>query len=62
MEQQIKKTLLHAWHLAHGGNRALPERYEMPLRYSSGVKNGQVAFINHPWPFALPYNDAQTLS
>ena len=47
MVQQNKKTLLHAWHVAHGANMAIFGGYEMPLWYPSGVKNEHLAVLTH---------------
>ncbi|SEM40024.1 aminomethyltransferase [Syntrophus gentianae] len=51
METQAKKTLLHDWHLAHGARMADFAGYEMPLWYSSGVKNEHLAVLTHAGMF-----------
>jgi aminomethyltransferase len=44
-ENQIKQTVVHAWHLANGANMAAFASYDMPLWYPSGTKNEHLAVL-----------------
>ncbi|MGD9007468.1 MAG: aminomethyltransferase family protein [Desulfobacteraceae bacterium] len=46
MEQPVKRTPLHAWHLSQGASMADFGGYEMPLWYSS-VKNEHLTVLTH---------------
>jgi aminomethyltransferase len=46
MNQEIKTTLLHDWHLEYGANMAPFGAYDMPLWYPIGVKGEHLAVIN----------------
>jgi aminomethyltransferase len=46
MEQGVKKTALHSWHVAQGARMADFGGYEMPLWYSS-AKNEHLSVLQH---------------
>jgi len=46
MENETKRTALHAWHIAHGAKMADFGGYEMPLWYSS-AKNEHLSVLQH---------------
>lgn len=46
MEQEMKKTPLHDWHVAQGANMAAFGEYSMPLWYAAGAKNEHLAVIS----------------
>jgi aminomethyltransferase len=45
MEQEIKKTVLHAWHVAKGAHMATFASYDMPLWYPSGARSEHLAVL-----------------
>ena len=45
MENEIKTTPLHDWHLKNGANMAVFGGYDMPLWYPSGAKGEHLAVI-----------------
>jgi aminomethyltransferase len=45
MEQDIKKTVLHDWHVAEGAHMATFASYDMPLWYPSGARNEHLAVL-----------------
>jgi len=47
MEKEIRKTLLHDWHVAQGANMASFGGYDMPLWYPRGAKKEHLAVLTH---------------
>lgn len=43
--EELKRTLLHSWHVEHGANMAPFGEYEMPLWYTGGAKAEHLAVI-----------------
>ncbi len=62
MEQQIKKTLLHDWHVAHGANMAIFGGYDMPLWYPTGVRTEHLAVLTHAGLFDTSHMAVVTLT
>ena len=46
-----KKTPLHAWHAAHGGNMVDFGDYNMPLWYTAGTKTEHLTVLTHAGAF-----------
>jgi aminomethyltransferase len=46
MDNEMKTTLLHEWHVENGANMAAFGDYDMPLWYPLGVKGEHLAVIN----------------
>ena len=46
MENKVKKTRLHAWHVDRGANMAQFGEYDMPLWYPSGAKQEHLVVLN----------------
>lgn len=46
MENKVKKTLLHAWHVDRGANMAQFGDYDMPLWYPAGAKQEHLVVLN----------------
>ena len=46
MESEIKKTLLHEWHVKQGANMAQFGGYDMPLWYPTGAKSEHLAVLD----------------
>ncbi len=57
-----KKTILHDWHLVHGGNMAGFGGYEMPLWYSAGAKKEHLAVIESAGVFDTSHMALLTLT
>jgi aminomethyltransferase len=47
MDEEIRKTPLHDWHLSHGANMAVFGGYDMPLWYPSGAKKEHLTVLTN---------------
>ena len=45
MGNVVRKTVLHAWHQAHGANMAVFASYDMPLWYPTGARGEHLAVL-----------------
>lgn len=45
MENEVKSTLLHGWHVKQGANMAQFGGYDMPLWYPTGAKNEHLSVL-----------------
>ncbi len=59
---ELKKTSLYDWHLAHGANMAPFGAYEMPLWYQEGVKAEHLGVIKNAGIFDTSHMAAVTVT
>ena len=51
MNADVKKTLLHSWHVQNKANMAQFGQYDMPLWYPSGARKEHLAVLTHAGMF-----------
>ncbi len=62
MENKIKTTLLHDWHVAGGANMASFASYDMPLWYPTGAKKEHLAVLKGAGLFDTSHMAVVTVS
>ncbi|MDR3630448.1 MAG: aminomethyltransferase family protein [Desulfocapsaceae bacterium] len=62
MEGETRKTVLHAWHAAHGANMAIFASYDMPLWYPAGARAEHLAVLSRAGLFDTSHMAVITVS